>query len=160
MWISLPLGNCNINDATASELLDEEILGVDDCFAIIPCRVPHLLEFRFGLCGHRDDVTACSGDTFLERLELFEVGLAEGTPVAAVDCYMLERPGKWTKRETGHTDDEDEVRICANSVIALHRIGCGSNSHCQIDQLWMNICSRKVEEELGQEVFIRLEASS
>ena len=85
MLVSLLLAYSHINDAPPFELLHEQVLRVDDSLAVVAGRIAHLLEEAFGFGGYGDDVAACSADAGGEGLELFEVGLAEGTPVAAVD---------------------------------------------------------------------------
>lgn len=85
---------------------------------------------------------ARGADARCEGLQLFEVGLAEGAPVAAVDCERR-TCGQWVCKVGGgddgdrgdgaverRIDDEDEVGGGADFVVALDGVGGGGDGHC------------------------------
>ena len=85
MRIPLLLTDRHINDPPPRQLLHQQILHFNNGLAVVARRLPHLGQFGLGFGGDGEDVSARGADAGCEGLQLFEVGLAERTPVAAVD---------------------------------------------------------------------------
>ena len=142
MRIPFLLTDRHIDDPPSPQLLRQQVLHVDDGLTVVARRFPHLGEFGLGFGSHGEDVPARGADARCEGLQLFEVGLAEGAPVAAVDCQRGVRlvwvckVGREDDGDRGdgaverRTDDEDEVGGGADFVVALDGVGDGGDGHC------------------------------
>ena len=84
MRIAPFLRNGHVEQAPPFELGGEDVVRIDNGVAAVSRLGARGGEVLGGLGGHDDGVAVGADDSVFERAQAFEVGEAEGTPVAAV----------------------------------------------------------------------------